>query len=837
MLIKTRFFCVVVIVCSVVLLNSCLDSSSSKTNEILTSFDLVKNPSLATFVESPLIDDKRIKEGGTTLLASYSPHQLLTPLKWVQKKHNLLPEFKFSNEKIENDEVVVSIASVSETKVHRYLAWHLSNYRFESGGPIEISCEVRELPKNEESSLEYSDNCVELHVWENPTKNYKEETICWLEDSDDLVFSSTENKVIYTDVELTDNWQKLSVSFLLSSVKGQLALRISLPNAMSGKFQMRNFKIEQLSLIRFFANQWKNLTEKKSGMNSLIRNVNHMGYLRDALILPVGSVIEYSVENLPKDILEIDYAWAITGFSEPVRASLSFVENDKTTLLWSAVSTTQIPDSAGTPPVNESWREEIISTLELGKRKGKIRLVVELLNEEDDSKDESNSKGDSEIDGNAVFLLGKAMFLSKETDSYDLRKPNIIFLSIDSLAPDALSGGCRSNHFTTPNFDKIMKEGATSNVCISSSGMTYLTLPSVLTSRYPQRNGVLHYGDQLIPSLPSIGSVLESNDYDIRQFSTEFVLRAVWIPGRTGFPVTHYRYDKGESEDDFLRYIERDHNRPFFAYLHRDVRYQYFDVGKWDGKEHIWQRKYRQLVTHADGLLGQVMELAERQRETRPTVIVVTSDHGEDIVGAPLIWAHCHVFDSCLKIPFIIHYPDVVLSGHSFDRQTRSIDIAPTLLGLMGLSIPPEFDGDNLSSLFQGQTTNDEVPPALSTFATFQGNYIFAVRKPPWKMIYNPSDEPTLWYPFPGFVYEKEALFNIIDDPLEKKNLAKEFPKVLKDLQSLIQHPDKGSKKNMSSGRVFQNLFRDGYLERRTQSTKVTAPSTTATTSSTFTTH
>lgn len=369
-----------------------------------------------------------------------------------------------------------------------------------------------------------------------------------------------------------------------------------------------------------------------------------------------------------------------------------------------------------------------------------------------------------------------------------------------------------------------MEEGATSNVCISSSGMTYLTLPSILTSRYPQENGVLQYGNQLIPNLPSIGSVLESNDYEVRQFATEYILRSVWEPCRTGLSVTHYRYDKLEAEDDFLRYIERDHERPFFAYIHNDTRYSGIEVGKWDGKEHIWQRKYRQLVTKGDALLGQVLELAKKQRKNRPTIIVLTADHGEDIVGAPLIWSHCHLFDSCLQIPFIIHYPENVLSGHSFDRQSRAIDIAPTLLGLMGISSPPEFDGADLSPLFKGDTIKGKVPPALSIFAEFSGNYIFGVRKPPWKLIYNPSDEPSLRYPVRGFVYEKEALFNIEDDPFEKKNLAKQYPETLKDLQSFIQYPGRTntSSKSLSNGQIFQNLLLDGYLESKTQQDKTT---------------
>lgn len=171
---------------------------------------------------------------------------------------------------------------------------------------------------------------------------------------------------------------------------------------------------------------------------------------------------------------------------------------------------------------------------------------------------------------------------------------------------------------------------------------------------------------------------------------------------------------------DFIR--ERDASKPFALYVSwnpphhpfEQVPKRYLDL--YEGQElelrpnvsgegvdqaqrHLQQ--YFAAVSGIDEQFARLLELLEQEGLTGDTIVVLTSDHGE-MMGAHGWLEHKNIwYEESIGVPFMIRWP-----GHLASRRDEvllnSVDLAPTLLGLMGLPIPQRMEGTDLSALFQG---------------------------------------------------------------------------------------------------------------------------------------
>lgn len=107
---------------------------------------------------------------------------------------------------------------------------------------------------------------------------------------------------------------------------------------------------------------------------------------------------------------------------------------------------------------------------------------------------------------------------------------------------------------------------------------------------------------------------------------------------------------------------------------------------------------YFSLIASIDREIGRVLDRLEEIGEADNTVIIFTSDHGE-MMGSHGKMGKPQLYDEAFLVPFIIKYPGV-LKPKVEDLKFTSIDIMPTLLGLMGLAddIPSTVEGRDYSA-------------------------------------------------------------------------------------------------------------------------------------------
>ncbi len=107
---------------------------------------------------------------------------------------------------------------------------------------------------------------------------------------------------------------------------------------------------------------------------------------------------------------------------------------------------------------------------------------------------------------------------------------------------------------------------------------------------------------------------------------------------------------------------------------------------------------YYGLMSEVDDNLGRLFELLKSSGQWDSTLIIFTSDHGEQL-GDHWLNNKLGYFDQSYYIPLIIRDPRPVANssrGKQFDAFTESIDLMPTILDCLGIDIPAQCDGQSL---------------------------------------------------------------------------------------------------------------------------------------------
>jgi arylsulfatase A-like enzyme len=120
---------------------------------------------------------------------------------------------------------------------------------------------------------------------------------------------------------------------------------------------------------------------------------------------------------------------------------------------------------------------------------------------------------------------------------------------------------------------------------------------------------------------------------------------------------------------------------------------------------------YYGMITEVDAALGRVIDDLERRDQLDDTVVVVTSDHGEQL-GDHWLVEKLGFFDQSYRIPLIIRWPGMAgPPGRVVDAFTENVDVLPTLVDLCG-GTPPEFcDGASLRPFLDHDRQGHDAPP------------------------------------------------------------------------------------------------------------------------------
>ena len=115
---------------------------------------------------------------------------------------------------------------------------------------------------------------------------------------------------------------------------------------------------------------------------------------------------------------------------------------------------------------------------------------------------------------------------------------------------------------------------------------------------------------------------------------------------------------------------------------------------------------YFGMMSEVDDNLGRLFAHLKRERLWDDTLIVFTSDHGEQL-GDHWLLGKAGYFDAAYAVPLIVRDPRATgdpIRGRQVRHFTENVDIMPTMLDFIGAEIPPQCDGRSLTPFLEGAT-------------------------------------------------------------------------------------------------------------------------------------
>ncbi|GAG51006.1 unnamed protein product, partial [marine sediment metagenome] len=171
------------------------------------------------------------------------------------------------------------------------------------------------------------------------------------------------------------------------------------------------------------------------------------------------------------------------------------------------------------------------------------------------------------------------------------------------------------------------------------------------------------------------------------------------------------------------------------------------------------------------------------------SLIIITSDHGEEFREHGSI-GHGTLYDEVIKIPLIIKMPKkikVVNRRIGKNLIQGNIDIAPTILDILNIDIPDEFQGNSVLPIIKGLKKNISPYQASEKLTAWDRFYQIAVRDMSYKYIYTTFFDIKNLKNF-RINNEKFELYDLVNDKNEKYNLVLSKDKIKLYYQGLVDN-------------------------------------------------
>lgn len=181
----------------------------------------------------------------------------------------------------------------------------------------------------------------------------------------------------------------------------------------------------------------------------------------------------------------------------------------------------------------------------------------------------------------------------------------------------------------------------------------------------------------------------------------------------------------------------------------------------------------------ADEHVGAFVQVLKDAGVYEDAAIVVVSDHGEEFLDHGGRDHGRTLYEEVLRIPALIKLPGNRSGGRVVEESVSLVDVFPTLLGVLGLDMPPSLDGQPIDL---SGATNATTRPHVATLA-LDGRSQSTILDPPWKLIRND-------------VLHHVELFNLEEDPVERQNKVvwhqDVASRLTKELDLILSHGQEG---------------------------------------------
>lgn len=392
-------------------------------------------------------------------------------------------------------------------------------------------------------------------------------------------------------------------------------------------------------------------------------------------------------------------------------------------------------------------------------------------------------------------------------------KPNVVLVSIDTLRADHL--GCYGYaRNTSPHIDELASEGVLFENAFSTAPWTLPGHMSIFTALYPSfhklESGRPGGALRLDPSEQTLAESLRDAGYRTAAFVTHPFLSARWGFDQ-GFdlyfrpPVIVPAEVQTEHAIGWLQWhlFHRAHGlgpTRFFLFVHYMDPHETYDApqpfgsrytGEYSGtlkpEDHLVTMflendfpsredyeyavaLYDGEISYVDHELGRLLGTLEQYGLLDATLIVLTSDHGEEFKDHGGMGHKTSLHTEQLHVPLILRYPQVFAGGQRVASQASLVDIYPTIASTVGVEVPAHAQGVDLGA-FAGPDGRVDGRPSKALQAPPQLGELGPMDRP-WESKLQRRSIRTERYKL-IFEFDEGAtrLYDIRKDPAEQDDL------------------------------------------------------------------
>ena len=387
----------------------------------------------------------------------------------------------------------------------------------------------------------------------------------------------------------------------------------------------------------------------------------------------------------------------------------------------------------------------------------------------------------------SIFLL-LGLLISCSDEKKLIKRPNIVWLVAEDLGLYIPTFG--DSTISTPNLSRLADEGVRYTNVYSVSGVCSPSRASIVTGMYPtsigahhmrtlsqqpeaKKKGLINYEVVTPPKVKMVSQILRENGYYCTNNKKE-----------------DYQFYKSITAWDessiFAHWRNRANDQNFFSIFNFGVThesnlwdpwYRHFDlepfppkrgIGKWweqfagiekplyipdsikisvppylptsDIVKKDMKRMYSNII-EMDKKVGLILGQLEEDNLLESTIVVFYTDH-----GGPLPREKRLLYDSGIKVPMIIRFPNQFRSGEIDDRLISFVDFAPTLLSMVDISIPEYHQGQAFEGKYRSNKQRKYIYAAADRFDEHY-DMIRAVRDKRYKYLKNFKPEKPYYLP------------------------------------------------------------------------------------------
>jgi arylsulfatase A-like enzyme len=406
-------------------------------------------------------------------------------------------------------------------------------------------------------------------------------------------------------------------------------------------------------------------------------------------------------------------------------------------------------------------------------------------------------------------------------------RPNLLLIMVDTLRADALA--CYGGPVAAPAMCSLAQQQGSAFEGFSHASWTKPATATLLTSLLPSSHGATSKTAVLPSEVELVSEVLKKQGYvtggivsninlaesfgfdqgyheyhylgpdylmGAEESSSKLILyqivRKLWFTLHPGHRVSDFYQDAATVNQVAFDWLEHHRETRFFLFLHYMDPHDPYFAHPYDGtavarvespdpdpeRAQAIRRLYEGEIEWLD---GHVAELLERLRELDlydDTLIVLTSDHGEEFHEHGGWWHGTTLYEEQIYVPLLVKWARSAgaPSGRVRNRLARLIDVAPTLIAQAGAPAPDPMQGIDLSLDPHERTARDHL---LFAEEDHEGNVLRALRTSDWKLIQANPGNPRGLAPV--------ELFAIADDPGENRDLLGRHPEVVQQLLEQVE--------------------------------------------------